>query len=273
MNNQHAYIRYDSKGKIVAGSLIIRREIPKVGIWREVPMDLCCIPVPPILEGLILIWDDILNVPVLDPTSVILWNIFFDLPLNGNVFTSVSVIGNEVTLIGGSGITLKDLIFTDNTSLIAFIDTTSCITAVGTECFRNCYFLTTCIIPNPISVGDNFFESCLSLTTVDDINLISVGSGGFSSLNVSSINLPNLLSVGDFCFNDCTNLTVLNVPNLLNIGSTTGDDNVFASITGNNITLTIPAALMTCNDGITTFDPDGDIQYLVANNTVIIIQV
>jgi hypothetical protein len=42
MNNKHAYVRYDSKGKIVSGSLIIREEIPKVGIWREVPIDLCC---------------------------------------------------------------------------------------------------------------------------------------------------------------------------------------------------------------------------------------
>jgi hypothetical protein len=30
---------------------------------------------------------------------------------------------------------------------------------------------------------------------------------------------------------------------------------------------------MSCNDGIITFDPDGDIQYLQANNTVTIIQV
>lgn len=40
-------------------------------------------------------------------------------------------------------------------------------------------------------------------------------------------------------------------------------------ITGKTITLTVPAALMTCNGG----NPDGDIAYLQANNTVTVIQV
>jgi len=45
-------------------------------------------------------------------------------------------------------------------------------------------------------------------------------------------------------------------------------DYVFTNIAGQTITLTIPSALMTCNGG----NPDGDIQYLQANNTVTIIQ-
>jgi hypothetical protein len=44
---------------------------------------------------------------------------------------------------------------------------------------------------------------------------------------------------------------------------------VFDGIIGNIITLTVPLALMTCNGG----NPDGDIQYLQANNTVTIITV
>ena len=44
---------------------------------------------------------------------------------------------------------------------------------------------------------------------------------------------------------------------------------VFTGITSNNITLTVPSALMTCNAG----NPDGDIQYLQSNNTVTVITV
>jgi hypothetical protein len=47
-------------------------------------------------------------------------------------------------------------------------------------------------------------------------------------------------------------------------GNTVGDDAVFSDILGNLILLTIPSALMTCNSG----NPDGDIIYLQANNTV-----
>jgi hypothetical protein len=53
------------------------------------------------------------------------------------------------------------------------------------------------------------------------------------------------------------------------LGASVLDNNVFATITGNNITLTVPSALMTCNGG----NPDGDIQYLQANNTVTIITI
>jgi hypothetical protein len=41
---------------------------------------------------------------------------------------------------------------------------------------------------------------------------------------------------------------------------------MFYNISGETITLTVPSALMTCNSG----NPDGDIQYLQANNTVTI---
>jgi len=44
---------------------------------------------------------------------------------------------------------------------------------------------------------------------------------------------------------------------------------VFNGITGNTITLTVPAALMTCDGG----NPDGDIVYLDNNNTLTVIQV
>ncbi len=37
-----AYVRYDGSGRVVAGSLILRRNKPKVGNWKEVQGYQCC---------------------------------------------------------------------------------------------------------------------------------------------------------------------------------------------------------------------------------------
>jgi hypothetical protein len=39
-----AYVRIDGSGRVVAGSLIFRRKLPKVGKWREIPAYECCNP-------------------------------------------------------------------------------------------------------------------------------------------------------------------------------------------------------------------------------------
>lgn len=38
------YIRFDGSGRIVPGSLILRRKKPRVGNWLEVPAYECCNP-------------------------------------------------------------------------------------------------------------------------------------------------------------------------------------------------------------------------------------
>jgi hypothetical protein len=37
-----AYVRFDGSGRVVAGSLILRKNPPKVGKWVEVPAYQCC---------------------------------------------------------------------------------------------------------------------------------------------------------------------------------------------------------------------------------------
>lgn len=37
-----AYVRYDGSGRVIAGSLVLRRSKPKVGNWREVQGYECC---------------------------------------------------------------------------------------------------------------------------------------------------------------------------------------------------------------------------------------
>lgn len=39
-----AYVRYDGNGRVVPGSLILRRQKPKVGKWVEIPAYECCDP-------------------------------------------------------------------------------------------------------------------------------------------------------------------------------------------------------------------------------------
>ena len=44
-NNQRlkAFVRYDGTGRVVAGSLILRKNKPKVGKWQEIQAYECCI--------------------------------------------------------------------------------------------------------------------------------------------------------------------------------------------------------------------------------------
>lgn len=37
-----AYVRIDGSGRVVAGSLVLRRKKPKVGKWMEIPAYECC---------------------------------------------------------------------------------------------------------------------------------------------------------------------------------------------------------------------------------------
>ena len=39
-----SFVRFDGQGRVVAGSLIFRRKMPKVGKWIEIPAYLCCNP-------------------------------------------------------------------------------------------------------------------------------------------------------------------------------------------------------------------------------------
>ena len=45
-NNQRlkAFVRFDGSGRVVAGSLILRRSKPKVGNWVEISAYECCNP-------------------------------------------------------------------------------------------------------------------------------------------------------------------------------------------------------------------------------------
>ncbi len=226
-------------------------------------------PTPPVVDALELTFDDIANVPVADAASVTDWNTFFDLPTNGSPFTSAEVVGDMVRLIGGSGITVKEYLFYENLNLIKIIDNTGCIIQINIGACTYCTNLNELILPNVISIYDGAFAGCVSLLSVSLPVCEFLDIGIFNACKIVSLSCPNVTYMGDGCLYACDDIETIYTPSLLDLGSTVGDDSVFFLIIGQTITLTIPAALMTCNAG----EPDGDIQYLQANNTVTIVTV
>jgi hypothetical protein len=279
-NKLKAYVRFDGSGRIVPSSIILQRNKPTVGNWKEIDANECCnpSPTPPSNLGLRLTFDSIANADLLvgDSADVNDWNTFFDLPTYGNPFTSVEVVGNEVKLIGGSNIVLREYLFDydGNTSLLEFNDESGCIIesqdlVFGGWDFNACDNLTTLILPAIITASS--FQELDSLTLFEAPLLEEFygtnGRGLRFCTSLTTLDLPSLTIACNYCFYNCASLTTINLPLCTNLGSTVLDNNVFEYIIGNTITLTVPTALMTCNSG----NPDGDIQYLQANNTVTII--
>ena len=309
------------------------------------------------------------------------WNAFFDLPANGTAFTSMSTAGDEVTLFGGAGITLKASLFRTSEKLLKIEDDVDCVTAIAggknlgalslcsalttvtlngvitvanegilgnaalisisldacttlgnsaftnctsvttfslpelttaaDDCFLNCTAATTFTLPQLTSAGDNCFRDCTSATTFTLPLLTSAGNSCFlnctaattftlpelltagancfdacsnnitfnlpkvtlagvqcfkSCTSATTFTLPLCTTIGDGCFDSCTAATTFNLSACTALGSTTGDNGVFAAISGNTITVTVPTALQTCDAG----SPDGDLVWLAANNTATI---
>lgn len=287
MSKKHAFVKYTKKGQLIPGSLVITEGYPKEtanGVWEEVPVNLfCCDPittttVPPALR---LLFSDISAVDAVvgDSSNVSDWNSYFDLPAYGSPFTSVTVVGNEVKLYGGSNIIINDFLFPNTIGiyLLEFDDTLGCIIEVGYNGFGSgsnaCLNVTYMNLPEVIIAGDEAFYTLgynsLSLT-INIPKLTTTGSNCFADcIAITTINAPQLSIIGDDSFYSCTSLTSISLPVCNNLGSTVGDNSVFGSISSNLITLTVPSALMTADAG----NPDGDIAYLQANNTVTVVTV
>lgn len=114
-----------------------------------------------------------------------------------------------------------------------------------------------------------------TLLEIDDTagSISIIGNSAFQYCsNLISVSLPSCTFIDDSTFYSLINnsLSTISIPSCTSLGNTTGNDNVFVPTVGNTITLTVPTALMNAQGpGI----PDGDIQYLQANNTVTVITV
>lgn len=183
-----------------------------------------------------------------DIHEVATWNAFFDLPEKGDVFKDITVDGNVVTLYDSQNITIVDLSYQFLTLLRKLSISVGCSVTLGHSAFADTY-ATSFNIENIKSIGANVFgQSVVGVSPIMSFTL-----KGISTLPSSTFsNQPHIVS--------------LDIPDVINLGETTGDDGVFASISGESIFLRIKSSLMTCNGG----DPDGDIQSLQSNNIVTI---
>lgn len=124
-----------------------------------------------------------------------------------------------------------------------------------------------------IAIVENIFNSNYYILEIEDVTsnvIVNTNNKTFSNAtSLTKVILPAVTNITSNCFESCYLLTMLNISSCSNLGPTVNDNNVFAGVNNNIITLTVPSALMTCNSG----NPDGDIQYLQANNAVTIITV
>jgi hypothetical protein len=201
---------------------------------------------------LVLAFNDIINANALvgDASNVNDWNTYFDLPTYGTPFSSVDVIDNSVTLFGGSGITTKFGLFSDDPNLLTVYDYAGCVVTLGDETFGgiletsgvqevyfpevtetlclyccdstygvfgNCHNLVSANIPKLSIMNGGEFEYCDNLTDLI-INYSAITYlGCYAFTNCHSLNISadfiNCTYIGDYGFQE-TVFSNYNMPNL-----------------------------------------------------------
>lgn len=194
---------------------------------------------PPVPSGLRLVFPDISDAPVGNPTDVNDWNTLFDLPNNGTPFTSVYVLGTTtLILVGSTNITFTAADFSGYQVEI-IDDEVGCIRDTTIKCM-NCPALQSISFPRAVGVGKNAYESS----------------------TLQTANLPLVQAIGTQAFADLAALETLYIPVCTNLGGSVLDDLVFLGTVGDsNLVVTIDSSRATCNAG----GPDGDLGYLIGN--------
>ena len=209
---------------------------------------------------------------VANPALVSEWNTLFNLPAKGTPFTSVLVSGDIVILKGATSLKIRTDLFKNALHIKQIVDA-GCVTEIESSGLIREYpavsTLDYAVFPNLITIGNYaFFQT--SLAVIDFPKVKTVGVSAFHDCyNVTTVNLPEMISCDTDSFQSIDAVTSIAIPSCQNLGETVDFNSVFNDVTGQTITLTVPAALMTCNAG----GPDGDIAYLQANNSVTVITV
>jgi hypothetical protein len=182
-----------------------------------------------------------------NPADVNEWNTFFQLPANGNPFTSVQVNTNTVVLKGGSNIKIIDNIFSGifndvAANLVSIVDT-GCLLYYGTQ--------------GDVYGTSNFFNTCNNLVTVDlALFIYEIGYLAFSSCPLlTTIRLPLCTSSAEgFVGFGCDLLQTIYFPKVAALTS------FFGFGLTNPVTLTIPSAL-SADPGLANLPPGSTIIY------------
>ena len=213
------------------------------------------------------------NLPANDLAA---WNTFFDLPANGTAFTSMSTAGDEVTLYGGAGITLKQSLFRTSATLLKIEDDADCVTTIAggknLGALSLCSALTTVTLNGVVTVaqeglfnnaalvnlsldacttfGISTLSGCTSVVTFDLPALATAGTDSFfNCTSATTFTLPLFTTADHNCFKGCTSATTFTLPELLTAG-----DNCFKDCTS-NVTFNIPkltSAAANCFQGCTS---------------------
>jgi hypothetical protein len=246
---------------------------------------------PPV--GLRMVFDDIANAPVVDPTNVGQWNTFYDLPTNGAVFTSVVVAGNQVTLIGGGAMTIRAQAFEADSNLLEIYDDGSVVVAILNSAFA-LSVITDATFDSAITIGASAQPGAfLGASALVDLSLAAAttfindfGAGSISTCtSIVTLSLPSALilpshflsgstalqtfsaplatDLGVAGMANCTSITYIDLSSCVNLGSSAADAGVFNGITGQTVRLDIAAVNATNNGG----GVHASVAYLIANNT------
>lgn len=245
-------------------------------------------------------------------TDLVGWNAKFDLPSFGTAFTDMVVNGDEVTLIGGAGITLKSSLFRNDSKLVKIEDDVDCVIAINggknAGALSLCSQLTTVTL-NGVTIvnqeglftnaalaslsmdalttaNSNAFDSCTSLVTINLPALTTAGGQVFKSLtSATTVILPLLSSAGNSCFSNCTSVITFSLPSL-----TLADDNCFLNCTSattfnivlcttignncfNNCTNATTFNLNSCTDLGGTVGDDSVFLNIIGNTVVVTIPI
>lgn len=167
------------------------------------------------------------------------WNTFFNLPTLGVPFTSISISGTEVTLLGGSGIALNSY-FTNNTNITGIFDDCGCIASIVSNAFFGTTNLTDAVlnsIPNTpnvsfansgivngsftsaTNIGFQAFYNTANLGTIALPNALTIGLQAFVGSGIVDINTPVATSYGQEAFAFCYGLTTVNGPLVTSVGN------------------------------------------------------
>jgi hypothetical protein len=188
------------------------------------------------------------------------WNtFFFDTETH---FTSLEVVGNVVTLVDGSDLTLISDLFspngTGNANIVSF--SSNVFTTIESGVFYGCDLLATVNFPLVTTIGIDAFSDCDLLLTANFPLAVTIGASAFKACgSLTTVNVPLVTTIGNEAFMACRAVTTFNLPLAVTFGT-----DVFNVLNGYGLTITfnLSPVLKTSNNG----SMDANVTYLLAEN-------
>ena len=204
-----------------------------------------------------------------DKDDVNVWNSIIADRAWSTPFTSLEWEGTTITLKGGQNICWRkhdswDQTGWELTHMTKFEDH-GCVISVGTYALY--YLLQNFVLPAVRVTGEWIFQDFTRTTPVILPELQIAGLATFYGAAFSELYLPKMEYAGQSAFGTMPGVNVIFMPFVITFGTRNTSSAMFYQVAGATITITIPVALMTCNDG----NPHASIAALQAANTVTVV--